>query len=535
MVCMLAATACADGDDDESPGDAAAPATDATETSTDGNGSDTDGSDTSECESDTTIRATPTRQLETLDPALSGNQGQDGSAIQFYDSLIRNHGGQPPGEAFTPGIAESWEFETPTELHFTIREGIEFHDGTPLTAEAVKETFDRNRDVPDANPSFLEVLEPVESVEVVDDFNVIYHLSEPDPGLLLGFTYSPGFVVNPSVLDQNLSTGVPEAGAGPFTLVELIPGQSVHYERNDDFWDQDLIACAPKELILRWLPDVQARINGLLAGDLDAAWVGAEQVSTAEDAGFVVEQLGGTNLAVTFNYDNAPELRDERVRQALMYSVDREEVAAAYGEFATPQAQFWSEEYAAHDPEIDADDYPYDPERSRELLAEAGYPDGIELEITLQPTSDRLIGAEVMQAQMAEAGFDVTLTQIQSLAPYADGTVGDAYLITSEVRFESVATAETFFGPNSQANPAAEPYPDEVQAILDELVDLQLDDPGRVELERELSRIVTEDVLVFTIARIPQLFAYDECLNDVTIAPGTATPTFLDSAKRANC
>jgi peptide/nickel transport system substrate-binding protein len=296
-----------------------------------------------------------------------------------------------------PGLAESWEANADsTEWTFTLREGVTFHDGEPFNAEAVVFNFQRLsdpefefgfRDEGNTFPIFPDIFggfvgEPNTiwaGVEATDENTVVFRLTKPFslfPNIVAANYF--GISSPKAVRDNGIRYGTPEVGGvgtGPFRFVEWQPGQSLTLERNDEYYGEQ--ARMPG-LVVRFLDDAAARLAELQAGSVDFT------INLSPDARPTIE--GDSNLALTavepfniaylsMNMNNKP-FDDVRVRQAIAHAINKEEILEAYyggiGNVATdflPEGLAWAR---PDNPEA----YPYDPERARQLLAEAGYPDG---------------------------------------------------------------------------------------------------------------------------------------------------------------
>lgn len=341
------------------------------------------------------------------DPVTS-TAGWDTHALALvYDGLTQL---DTEGEV-VPGLAESWEYnEDGTAITFHLREGAEFTDGTPVTADAVKQSIERGRD--QENSTLAGQLRIVVGIDVHDERTVTVHLDQADyqvPHLFAGKT---GFIVNPAAFDDVTTLATQPEGSGPFALTEYVPNAHADLEKNEDYWNADHIFIDDFSIVP--VTDPATVVAGVSSGQWDVAQVPPAQVEGAEAANLEVETIRALTVrALDVNSTVAP-FDDQRVLQAISHATDRQAlVDAAYFGQGTPNWQPFPEGYVAHSSELD-ELYPHDVEAAKELLAEAGHPDG--LEITLSLTEDDTALAEVLQAQWAEAGIDVTLNVLPSAA-----------------------------------------------------------------------------------------------------------------------
>lgn len=341
------------------------------------------------------------------DPVTS-TAGWDTHALALvYDGLTQL---DTKGEV-VPGLAESWEYSADgTAITFHLREGAEFTDGTPVSADAVKQSIERGRD--QENSTLAGQLRIVVGIDVDDERTVTVHLDQADYQVPYLFAGKTGFIVNPAAFDDVSTLATQPEGSGPFALTEYVPNAHADLEKNEDYWNADHIFIDDFSIVP--VTDPATVVAGVSSGQWDVAQVPPAQVEGAEAADLEVETIKALTVrALDVNSTVAP-FDDQRVLQAISHATDRQAlIDAAYFGQGTPNWQPFPEGYVAHSPELD-DLYPHDVDAAKELLAEAGHPDG--LEITLSLTEDDTALAEVLQAQWAEAGIDVTLNVLPSAA-----------------------------------------------------------------------------------------------------------------------
>ncbi|MDT0158744.1 ABC transporter substrate-binding protein [Microbacterium sp. ARD32] len=335
------------------------------------------------------------------DPVTS-TAGWDTHALALvYDGLTQL---DEEGEV-VPGIAESWDYSADgTAITFHLRDDAEFSDGSPLDAEAVKENLERGRD--QENSTLAGQLGIVTSVDVDDASTVTVHLDQADYQVPYLFAGKTGFIVNPAAFDDVASLATQPAGSGPFALTEYVPNARADLEKNDHYWNADHIFIDEFHVVP--VTDDATVVAGVQTGQWDVAIIPPSQAQAAESAGLEVEEIKALTVrALDVNSTVAP-FDDQRVLQAISRATDRDAlIKAAYFGRGTPNWQPFPDGYSAHDENLD-DLLPYDIEAAKRLLAEAGHPDGLELELALSEDDTAL--AEVLQAQWAKAGIDVKLT-----------------------------------------------------------------------------------------------------------------------------
>lgn len=339
----------------------------------------------------------------------------------------------PGGTALVPALATSWTSnEDGTVWTFTLREGVSFHDGTPFNAEAVKFNIDRmnDRDHPNGNRSegknFVMWSDTfggpaaegglVQSVETVNDYTVQMNLSQPVPFLPALWAASYFQFGSPAAIKEaGVAYGTPSYGAvgtGPFKFVEWIEGERLVLERNDNYWQGQ---AGVERIVFRGIAEPTTRLAELQAGAIDVAvLLTSDDYSTVQSDPNLVAQVPESELNIGYvaiHIDHAP-LDNVLVRRALMYAMDRQAIVDAFYEGLgvvaddmLPASLFGHGEPWPYD---------YNPERAKELLAEAGYPNGFDTELWYMPVSRPYFPspqpiAEVIATYWADVGVNAVL------------------------------------------------------------------------------------------------------------------------------
>lgn len=352
-----------------------------------------------------------------------------------YDSLLE----LTPDLEIGPMLATDWEWsDDGRTLQLDIREGVVFHDGERLDAEAVVTNLERARTLDGALTQ--QQLANVESVEATGEFTVEITLAQPDPSFLdvLAIDHA-GRIVSPAALEDADALATEPVGSGQFRFVEMTEDRAI-YERFDDYWDQELIARTPARLENIAMGDDEARYRALETGEHDMTLVlgwRPELDEITEQDGIVHRVLPGSDMhrqhAIMFNFDD-PALSDARVRRALSLGIDRDAVASLLGEEqCIPTASpFSPEEFPGISAQLD-EEYSYDPDRARELLEEAGAAD-LEVDllaITVLPILNDV--AVAVQAQLADIGIEAQIESITPAEHMSSWREGDFELTTTSI------------------------------------------------------------------------------------------------------
>jgi peptide/nickel transport system substrate-binding protein len=284
-----------------------------------------------------------------------------------------------PGQPMSPSLAESWTTSRDGLIYeFMLRKGVTFHNGDPVTAEDVKFSFERYR-----GSSAKALHDRVARVEVVDAGRVRFVLKAPWPDFLTFYaTPATGaaWIVPKRYVERVGDDGFKRApvGAGPYKLVSFSPGVELVLEANESYWRK---IPSVKRLVFRAVPDESTRLAMLKRGEADIAYSirGALAQELARTPGLTLKPVAGTFtewLVFTEQWNPKSPWHDQRVRLAASLAINRKEINnAEYLGHGRLSASIIPRDFAFAWP---APAYPYDPERARRLLAEAGYPRGFD-------------------------------------------------------------------------------------------------------------------------------------------------------------
>lgn len=313
---------------------------------------------------------------KSLDPQVVTAVNDFRILMNIYDGLVRYRDGSLDVE---PALAKSWEIsDDGTVYTFHLRKDVKFHDGTPFNAQAVKFTFARmlNKDHPyyDTGPFPLAFFfDPIKRVEVVDDYTVRFHLKAPYAPFLAMLAYPTGLIVSPTAVKKYGDTfGHHPVGTGPFKFVNWVSNRKVVLKRNENYWDG---APKLKAVVFRPVTNGNARVTAMLSGNLDVVVeVPPDSVDIfRKDNHFRVYQQAGPHVwFLILNMREGP-FSDHRVRLAVNYAINKKALVknvlqgtATVADSPIAPAFGW-----AYNESLDP--YPYNPEKARKLIEEAGY------------------------------------------------------------------------------------------------------------------------------------------------------------------
>src|SRR6202453_3354243 len=385
------------------------------------------------------------------DPVVNGAGAQFRPLTLVYASLTTiNAQGDPER-----GLASSWTYnKTGTEVTFHIRPNLTFSDGTPVNAAAVKDEIIRGQT--QQNSALLEDLEPVQSVTTSGNYNVEVYLNHPDFQIPLVFGErvllipSPKAAADPAKLDQF------PVGDGPFIVTSLVPGQSVTLKKNPGYWDAKDIHI--QTVVLSAAPSAATVGAGLETGVYNFADLAPSEAEAAKAAGLdVVVQPGLNAENISININKGPVKGNPDLIETPRYASNGQEfvnqLPFGYGESTD---EVFPPGYIGYDP-ADANLWPYNPAKAKQLLAQAGYkPDQLTLPLVIPSATDSP-EAEIVQAQLAAIGINVTITINPNWATpfFAKQLVFSLYGTTG--RDSATETLRDYFGPDGVLN-LSSPY-----------------------------------------------------------------------------
>ncbi|HWT79046.1 MAG TPA: ABC transporter substrate-binding protein, partial [Candidatus Methylomirabilis sp.] len=364
---------------------------------------------------------------ENLDPSMNLSSIRAQVGMSLFDSLV----GRDTEKRIVPELAESWKLLDENTWQFRLRKGVVFHSGEPFNAEAVRFTVLRVLDPNQKSPNRANIAE-ISKIEVVDDFTVKLVTRQPYAALLNRLIDFP--ILPPKYTAEGGDQGfaAKPVGTGPFKFVELVRDDRMVVEAFDKHWRG-----APKipRIIFRPVPEPFTRVAALRNGELDLITNVPPNLARELEhvPGLKVQRVPSTWIIYLGLNALKKPLSDVRVRQALNYATDVDAIIKNVLEGngrRTPGPL--TPLMFGYDPSVKG--YAYDPGRARRLLAEAGYPDGVE--VTLDSPDGRYQGdkeiAEALTGQWQKAGFKPKL-QVAEWGAYFKRYLGkqfpDAYLL----------------------------------------------------------------------------------------------------------
>ena len=494
-----------------------------------------------------------TLQPSGFDPHIHASSELGIPLRQVYDTLVYR---DPQTKAFVQGLATNWSLsEDGLSYTFSLRQDVRFHDGTPFNAQAVAANLDRISDPATGSQKAVFLLGPYSGYETVDDYTIRIILTEPYSPLLDAFSQVYLGIASPTALSQysNDLYQFHQVGTGPFRFVEYVPGDRLVIQRNPDYrWGPSFYipvsTNSVDEVVFRFFEDVSTRAIALESGD--AQIMGELQPTDASaltgnsSTQVLPVTVPGQPLQFLMNTQRFPT-DDLRVRQALLYATNREEIIdavfqrfsnIAWGPLSASTAYYASEVAGA---------YAFDPSQARALLASAGLEDtdnsgyvdfggaDISVDLIVPPWGFIPQAAQLIQDQWRTVGIRATLNQAPSRGMMVEQIAAGQYNLVAWYDFGlDPAFLSRFFSTGGSNN-----WTGFSDATLDSLfvqAAQQVDENVRASLYAQIQRAVMEQALILPVRDYVNLngasvniqgLSYDAygwfpLLNNVTVNSG---------------
>jgi peptide/nickel transport system substrate-binding protein len=415
-----------------------------------------------------------------------------------------------------PGLASSWKYAADGKsVTFTLRPGLKFSDGSPLTATSVKQNIQRG--LTQSNSTVASELSVISKVTVASPTSFTLDLTQVDyqlPDLLAG---KDGMIVNPAYFKSVASLATKPEGAGPFTLTSYVPDSHANLVRNAGYWDASQVHVANFNVLSITQPE--QILSALESGQVNVAYIAGNQVAAAKAAGFKIDVIPSEVVNELDIQTTSAPFTNPKVVQAVNYAINRQEIlqvqASGYGAVAY---QPFPAGFVGYSPKL-ANQYPYNPTLAKQLLAQAGYAKGLSITLTSTSADDSL--AEQIQGQLQQVGITVTIkdgaadTETQFLylnksIPLAvDGTAG---------RMSPVEMLDVLYSQQGLMNVTgkATTTPPAVASALSKALTVPLDSPSYpAALQGAVETAVQQEPIHIWLYTNPRIFAYSPSVSGI--------------------
>jgi peptide/nickel transport system substrate-binding protein len=390
-----------------------------------------------------------------------------------------------------PWLATSWEFSSDySSLTFHLRQGVKFQDGTDFNADAVKFCWDQAIEAKNAATTKWK------SIDVVDNYTVRLNLNSFQNSIWADLNNTACFIVSPT---QFRDKGAEYArnnpvGTGPFKLVSYLRDQYVKYEKNPDYWQKGKPYLDKMEIT--YVKENMTQQAMMKAGEADAMGLQSGKVMSEMKAqGFQAFSWADGTDFLTFDTANPDsQFKDVRVRQAFEYAIDKNSITKALGYgFMTPNNQLPPPTHTYHDSSLTGREY--NPDKAKQLLAEAGFPNGLKTKFIM--FADFQNEAQMVQQQLTKVGIQAELEIVDNLKFWDFSRKGwsNAILFQGFAWGPNFASSfKTQMPPYSTINVSLK-VPDSSKQIIDEALSAT-DDATQRQLNLKLNKAIYDDATV---------------------------------------
>ena len=457
-----------------------------------------------------TVTVGISQEIDTLDPHNVVYAGTREVLFNMYDGLVK---ATSAGE-LEPAVASGYSVsEDATEISFTLREGVLFSDGTPITAEDVKYSLDRYAGIQGSQSAFGDYKETV----IDENGTIRVMLSNPNSE----FIYQLTCAIIPAWNEENVNSS--PIGCGPFKYESYMPGESLVVVKNENYWKEN---CPYLDgVTFKIVTDANTAIMELNAGTLDIyQYLTADQADIIDKDNFNILE-GNVNYVQALFLNNAVEPFDNvLVRKALCYAIDKDLINQMLFEgkshvISTHMIPSFTKFYNTDTESV----YTRDVEKAKELLKEAGYPDGFEFTITVPNNYAPHEGtAQIIVESLAEAGIKANINLVEFTTWYSEAYKDRNYEATITAIDGTLAPSSWFVrnvtgGVKNFTNYSNEDFD---RAYNSALAETDLD--AKVDYYMECQRILTEDAASVYIQDASNLVAVNSKLEGYVFYPISA-------------
>ena len=413
----------------------------------------------------------------------------------MYDALVFWDGGP------TPQLAESWEMSADSRtLTVKLRSGVTFHDGKPLTAQIVVDNLVWATDP--ANNVTGNAFLKTGTFTAVDDLTLTLEFPIPAPQILTVLAVVP-------IMDLTSDIVSNPNGTGPFKLAEFIPGTSMRYVRNDDYWDKERMP-EVAEIVFPMYPDNASLMAALSSGQVQIlAFPDFRQLTVLEGQGIqLVSQDAPGNFMLRINAAADGAVSDARVRRALSYAINRPVFSQLMtGGKSIPTCSHFPPASPAYTPEVD-EACEFNLDKAKELLAEAGYADGLTIEYLAGTVRQpELTGyVPIFQEDLAKIGVTLTIEDLSSQA-LGDRVQADDFEVVGDWYPWGVFDPAVFFiGPSFAPNNLSN-FTDPAYLEMLDAAQAEVDQDKRLAMYQDINRYLSEQSFIIPIGTRPYIYA----------------------------
>jgi len=465
-----------------------------------------------------TLTVAISREPKTLIPYGSNDTGTSYITSLIYNKLIDTD----VNMNLIPCLATSWEQIDDTHYRFHLREGVKFHNGKELTAEDVLYTFAKNT-ASDATASTIGPVD-LENCVIEDDYTIVIALKSVFPSFLRVCSLNIAAIVCKDAMEADPQGYAKKPiGTGPFKFVEWAQGDYLKFESNKEYWGGEINF---DNLLLRYIPEASTRAIEAESGGVDIAHITVSDAKSIEDSArcdLLVQEILNTSF-ISFNCSKEP-FNNPKVRQAISLAIDTKAIVDAtyYGYAAVADSFLAPDVWGYYG--IESEYSKYDPERAKQLLAEAGYPNGFSCTMISNAQQST---AEMIQAYLDDVGIKVTLNDTD-FANWLDAIVNgkqEMYIGGWTVPSADASEAFSAFHSSGIGNGTNRSFYNnpEVDALIDK-INSEADADVRYQYCVELQELLAEECVTIGLNVGLAFYAVSKDIEGFYVLP-TQSPKF---------
>lgn len=462
------------------------------------------------------VRTSLAREVLTMHPHLieSNNIPTVQVGRHIYDRLIVRDGADHVGQ-----LAESWEIVDDNTWVFDLRDDAFFHNGDPVTAHDVVASM--NKTVEEDGP-LASYWTQLDMIVALDDHTVEITTTSPKGDMLASWEML--FIAPADLLDDPEFSERP-VGSGPYVLTEWQRGSRIVVERNEDYWGE---LPNVERIEFYEMPEESTRVTALLNNELDIIPLDPDSISTVEGSNQArVESAPSWQYYYLWPNHTKEGLGETEVRQAIAHAIDMQALADDLFPDTGRVMRAPITQIATH--AADLDPYPYDPERSRQLLEEAGYADGLQLGLQWASGDGPLIRdvATTIASYLQAVGITIEL-QERDAASFVDAREQQTYDLSLQRHSGALGNAASTVGRlyDSSEHRIAHEDPVYDQMVADALT--VLDEDEQVVAWREAQEYIWDKAVVFWLLELDGIYGVSSGIADFDPGPDAARALFMN-------
>lgn len=462
-----------------------------------------------------TLTVALTRDVQSLDPIKTYSLNNGRWQKNVFGYLVKRD--EEMNVVIGGDLATSWEQEDDMNIIFTLREGVQFHNGEPFNADAVVFTFDRLLDEENASPQRFNYTS-IDRFEKIDEYTVRMVMAEVDPVIITKLAGYGAAIVPPKFIEEKGNDYVSETeipGTGPYKIVEYTKDAHLKLEAFDGYWEE---SPKIKELNYRIVPDDSTRLAEFLSGGVDVLTLTPAQALAAEGASDLQVIPVGVPTVSGLRLDaSKPPTDNLQVRAAIAHAIDTQTIIDTILNGIGEPVAVWQSPYSfGYDPEMEP--YAYDPEQAQSLLAESGVENP---ELVYNVIGDDTQAKEIantVKAMLEAVGFSVTIAQKERATFFDDYRAGE---LDNVVPFGwggwTLDADNTYYSMHYTGESYNPSFSDpEIDALLDEQRGT-LDQEKRLEIFHQVNQLIYDQYIDVMLYQQQYLWGVSQRVTDLPL------------------